>query len=47
LAEEIFYRKNYNIQTMTENTFQMLCKTKGKEFKLANDPCNYEMLMDD
>ena len=25
----------------------MLLKTEGKKYKLANDPCNYEMLMDD
>ena len=47
IAEELFYRYKYNIQTLTNNTFRMLLKTEGKKYKLANDPCNYEMLMDD
>ena len=31
---------------MTDSTLETLRTTKGKEYKLANDPPNYEMLMD-
>lgn len=31
---------------MTDTTLEVLRKTRGKEYKLANDPPNYEILMD-
>lgn len=47
LAEELYLRENYKMQTITDNTFEMLRKTKGRDFKLSNDPCNYEILRDE
>lgn len=46
LAEEVLYRQRFGLYTMTENTFEFLCKTQGKNYKLANDPPNYLLLMD-
>jgi len=47
LAEELYLRENYNMQTITDTTFELLRKTEGRDFKLSNDPCNYEILMDE
>lgn len=46
IAEELLFRYRYGFQTMTDTTLEALRTTQGKEYKLANDPPNYEMLMD-
>jgi hypothetical protein len=46
IAEELLFRYRYGFQTMTDTTLEALRTTKGKEYKLANDPSNYEILMD-
>jgi hypothetical protein len=45
VAEELYIRENYGYYTMSDNTVKLLLSTSGKSYKYANDPPNYEILM--
>ena len=45
ICEEHYFRQNYGIQTMSEESLEALKMTPGKPYTFAKDPATYSLLM--